>query len=282
LARTGTTIVSHLYRGEQFDPNLGWYYLRARFYDPKSGRFPTMDAFEGVATDPPSLHKYQFVSQSPVNRFDPSGHLSLPEMTAAQAVMVTGFLIAVSVTNALTSPLPGMQTAPNFADPLAEQLLLGAARIGNSKIVSRDRRRPKYPVIVFGADVLAATTHYFDAIAGEMLSPLLHRKFPTHIWRPGANPECFGRTGAGTAMDCDEYPFKSAVEGGPINYSAGRVSLRPVQSTHNQSAGSQLFTKLYAPCKIVGGPGPGSKFAVIANPAEPTTYGVCGNGQENR
>lgn len=86
IARTGNTIVAHLYRGEQFDPNLGFYYLRARFYDPKSGRFPTMDSFEGRPTDPPSLHRYLYAHADPANALDPTGRMTLYETAVAGTV----------------------------------------------------------------------------------------------------------------------------------------------------------------------------------------------------
>ncbi|MFC4160746.1 RHS repeat-associated core domain-containing protein [Chitinimonas lacunae] len=92
LERTGTTTVTHLYRGEQYDPALAFYYLRARYYDPSTGRFPTMDSFAGFAMDPPSLHKYAYAHADPVNKLDPSGHMTLQELgqtlnTAARQVM---------------------------------------------------------------------------------------------------------------------------------------------------------------------------------------------------
>jgi RHS repeat-associated protein len=40
---TGTTLNVYLYRGEQYDPDLGLYYLRARFYNPLTGRFLSTD-----------------------------------------------------------------------------------------------------------------------------------------------------------------------------------------------------------------------------------------------
>ena len=39
---TGTTPKNFLYRGEQYDP-LGLYYLRARYYNPLTGRFMSRD-----------------------------------------------------------------------------------------------------------------------------------------------------------------------------------------------------------------------------------------------
>ena len=43
LASTGTTVNNYRYTGQQWDPDLGMYYLRARYYKPNLGRFWTMD-----------------------------------------------------------------------------------------------------------------------------------------------------------------------------------------------------------------------------------------------
>jgi RHS repeat-associated protein len=43
---TGTTPNVYLYRGEQFDSDLSLYYLRARYFNPLTGRFLTKDPFE--------------------------------------------------------------------------------------------------------------------------------------------------------------------------------------------------------------------------------------------
>ena len=41
-----------LYRGEQYDPDLGLYYLRARYYNPQTGRFLSRDPEDGNPNDP--------------------------------------------------------------------------------------------------------------------------------------------------------------------------------------------------------------------------------------
>jgi RHS repeat-associated protein len=74
LSSTGQgTTNNYLYCGQQFDSDLGFYYLRARYYKPDSGRFWTMDTSEGDTDDPLSLHKYLYCQGSPVNRIDPKG-----------------------------------------------------------------------------------------------------------------------------------------------------------------------------------------------------------------
>jgi RHS repeat-associated protein len=74
IASNGTAANLYRYTGEQFDPDLGFYVLGPRYLNPNSGRFWTMDSFEGNAAEPLSLHKYLYVHADPVNGIDPSGH----------------------------------------------------------------------------------------------------------------------------------------------------------------------------------------------------------------
>jgi RHS repeat-associated protein len=73
VAQTGTNINPLLYRGERLDPVLGEYYLRARFYDPATGRFNGLDPFTGSIVAPQSLHKYLYAHGDPMTNLDPSG-----------------------------------------------------------------------------------------------------------------------------------------------------------------------------------------------------------------
>jgi RHS repeat-associated protein len=52
---------------------------QARYLNPGTGRFQTMDSYEGEQNDPPSIHKYLYGADDPVNRVDPSGHDSVFE-----------------------------------------------------------------------------------------------------------------------------------------------------------------------------------------------------------
>jgi RHS repeat-associated protein len=70
---TGTTPNNYLYRGEQYDSDLGLYYLRARYYNTLSGRFMSRDPEDGKPIDPKTLHKYLYADGDPVNATDPSG-----------------------------------------------------------------------------------------------------------------------------------------------------------------------------------------------------------------
>lgn len=73
LTTTGTTRNVYLYRGEQYDPDLGLYYLRARYYNSNTGRFMSRDPQDGQPEDSASLHKYLYADGDPVNLMDPTG-----------------------------------------------------------------------------------------------------------------------------------------------------------------------------------------------------------------
>jgi RHS repeat-associated protein len=70
---TGSTPNVYLYRGEQYDRDLNLYYLRARYFDPLTGRFLTKDPEAGSIKVPATFHRYVYAAGDPVNRIDPSG-----------------------------------------------------------------------------------------------------------------------------------------------------------------------------------------------------------------
>lgn len=96
LHSTGNTTNNYLYTGEQYDPNLDSYYLRARYYDPGLGRFNSPDPFGGLMTEPLSIAKYPYAHGNPVNAIDPSG--LFPELTMgglSNTLAVAGILAAM-------------------------------------------------------------------------------------------------------------------------------------------------------------------------------------------
>jgi RHS repeat-associated protein len=90
LNSTGTTPNNYLYRGEQFDTDLGLYYLRARYYNPQTGRFLSRDPEDGTPYDPKSLHKYLYAGGDPVNAVDPTGRAIIAEYAKLYQQIVLG------------------------------------------------------------------------------------------------------------------------------------------------------------------------------------------------
>jgi RHS repeat-associated protein len=87
IASAGGTANNYLFAGEQFDPNLGDYYQRQRYYDTDTGRFTRRDTYEGNFEDPMSLHKYLYAHANPVNNTDPSGLYTLSEFATIGAII---------------------------------------------------------------------------------------------------------------------------------------------------------------------------------------------------
>jgi len=73
LSQLGTPQGSFGFAGEQTDAAAGLTFLRARYYDPATGRFLTRDPYPAYASVPSTLHRYAYVGNNPVNLVDPSG-----------------------------------------------------------------------------------------------------------------------------------------------------------------------------------------------------------------
>ena len=95
ITHTGTTPNNYLYRGEQYDPDLNLYYLRARYYNPQTGRFMSRDPEEGDITIPSTLHKYLYAGVDPVNFGDPWGRDSILETGSLDDIIGKGAVPAV-------------------------------------------------------------------------------------------------------------------------------------------------------------------------------------------
>jgi RHS repeat-associated protein len=64
------------YAGQQTDAESGFQYLRARMYDPSTGRFLSADPTFGALPSPLSLNPFLYTLDNPVTLVDPSGFSS--------------------------------------------------------------------------------------------------------------------------------------------------------------------------------------------------------------
>ena len=85
--KLGDTENSYLYCGEQFDAFTGLYYLRARYMNPSTGTFITMDEYAGSAFEPVSLHKYLYANANPVMYCDPTGYSTAGSLLVGSTCM---------------------------------------------------------------------------------------------------------------------------------------------------------------------------------------------------
>jgi RHS repeat-associated protein len=81
------------FMGERQDPATGLVYLRARHYDPATGRFLTPDRVDFQPRDPRTLHRYLYALGNPLNRTDRTGEFSLVEINITTAIQ--GILAAI-------------------------------------------------------------------------------------------------------------------------------------------------------------------------------------------
>jgi RHS repeat-associated protein len=65
---TGSVQNNLLYGGQYLDSESSLYYLRARYYDPSTGEFLSIDPMAGT-----TLHAYAYTGGDPINQRDPSG-----------------------------------------------------------------------------------------------------------------------------------------------------------------------------------------------------------------
>jgi len=94
LNRTGLTKATHLFTGDAYDFNLGYYYLRARLYNAFSGIFISSDTFTGSQYLPQSIHKYSYSYNNPQNYTDPTGNWTV--IDTMMTIGIIGILLALA------------------------------------------------------------------------------------------------------------------------------------------------------------------------------------------
>ncbi len=104
-SQTGNSPNLWLFTGEQRDADSGLYFLRARYYDPGTGRFLGQDPLRGSLRHPSTQNRYAYVTNNPTNLVDPAG-----------LCPICNFLIDVLVNNPMLLP-PGTGVILCHTDP---------------------------------------------------------------------------------------------------------------------------------------------------------------------
>ena len=89
---SGTVGNSYGFNGQLFDATSQQYYLRARYYNPSTGRFSAQDAFAGSDYSPVSLHRYLYADDNPVGLEDPTGNSPMTIGTKVHQVIGLDFV----------------------------------------------------------------------------------------------------------------------------------------------------------------------------------------------
>ena len=107
-----------LFTGREFDAETGLYYYRARYYDPKTGRFMSEDPTGFDAGDP---NLYRYVNNAPLDATDPTGKVAAIEYfgLACDIGAALGFAIPVATElhctfNEIAFALENGAPSPNF------------------------------------------------------------------------------------------------------------------------------------------------------------------------
>lgn len=129
LEQTGATDNLYRYRGEQYDPDLDAYYLRARYYHQDVGRFSVMDPMEGTISFHSSWHRYIYAYNDPVHNLDPSGKMTLNEQIGVVGIISTLSSMSVQIFGSIYEDV-----AVTLADIFPDAGLVGISAIANARL----------------------------------------------------------------------------------------------------------------------------------------------------
>ncbi|HET9765798.1 MAG TPA: RHS repeat-associated core domain-containing protein [Thermoanaerobaculia bacterium] len=102
IAHSGQDANAYLFAGEPLDPNTGFYYNRARWMDPGTGRFASADPWLGSTYDPASLHRYLYGDANPANAIDPTGRFSAVEALVVLVILAVIVLALLAINGKLS------------------------------------------------------------------------------------------------------------------------------------------------------------------------------------
>jgi fibro-slime domain-containing protein/RHS repeat-associated protein len=308
LGSTGNTVNSYGYTGEQFDQNLGEYYLRARYYNPSTGRFTARDPFAGLLDEPLSLAKYPYVHGNPVNFTDPSGLFAEDGLTTIILQGILSAMPSISFTTALTLAR------------VATPIFIGAALVATYALadayLATDADEDDYnglPIVFFtDGDLPMHRRHINFAQTGFGFTKSFYEAFRNGTTTPNPLPlpsvlnhlgrrreipldqaikkdrseidnfliaralgirpdDINGRPyyNIPSSYARDEYPFATTNEGGPDNWNNNLVSVEAVTKAESDKQGT-LLRLFYGDSRVrlVAGDPLLGKFGVLTSPVD--------------
>jgi len=117
---------SYSYTGREYDSESGYYYYRARYYDPAVGRFLQKDPKPGKLSTPLSvINSFNYAANNPVNVLDPSGQGWWSSWGRSLAIG-----IGIGIAAGLTGGLAGGLLGASLASSLGISAAAGGAIVG--------------------------------------------------------------------------------------------------------------------------------------------------------
>ncbi len=163
------------FQSQQYDDTLDLYFLRARYYDPATGRFISKDPVKGTLTIPQSQNPYAYALNNPIIYSDPSGEqVSQACYTVYQSVAANAPRY-IGITNNLArragehlaqkgitiEAIPGLSNLTKVDARAVEQLLIETYKLQSqggtllNKINSISQNNPIYTeAIKIGTQIL--------------------------------------------------------------------------------------------------------------------------------
>ena len=265
----GTTTNAYRYDGQQFDASTGLYQLRARYYDPTTGRFLSRDTALTPYL-PAELDRYGYAQDNPINYQDPSGHAAGAGVLAPPrpGALEYGLLIALIAIVVIPILIVLGRTIACMFERVASYLA-ALAKMG-SVLIWMEESTPAdchIPILIFpkvsptGINLMPIWQNIYDAqngIGGPAYPMLLTYNGPggnnNPITKANRDAACPPSQRPGLPNSCDEYPFASSTWAGPHPAASRTV---PKQANDSQGGILQDF---------YSGMSAGEPFAVVPDP----------------
>jgi RHS repeat-associated protein len=249
LSHSGASEQPYRFAGEHFDPIAGIQYHRARWYDTNTGRFAALDPFKGMPTRPATLHRYAYAGNDPVNQTDPSGEMTLGGLSAGMSGMAS---MISAATVRIAAPTLVRRT---FTRQISSGVSINGINILRT-LATMCYHNPNQcwigtPLYATGGAQMPETAwHILSSQFGEgsngSPTPIMlngygeqSRTFLNKDQLCKKKSRIAFKQRDGVIGACDEYPFSTTRQGGPVNYAAGRVSLKLVPKWEQDIQGGQ-------------------------------------------
>ncbi len=204
VATQGVTPNPYRFAGQRFDEAIGLYDMRARRYDPVTGRFLTRDVAPLNLSHPGELNRYGYAASNPVNRRDPAGLTSI-------AVDYPVLTINISVRTQAVLAAVGAAVACAYTNVTSYMMAINHDKVGLIflEILMPTPSPCHLPIMLYPRPVTPTVGAHMQAAQDAGYPMLLTRLTDRSAIRRNRYAAC-----RNVAPSCDEYPFASTYQGG--------------------------------------------------------------------